>query len=217
MSKKVSFKVSERIGSVSGIFMKTAKADKLLVLGHGAGAPMDSISMKLVAETLLEAGISTFRYNFPYMEKGAKRPDPPAIAQLTVRKAVEKAKKMSPSSELFAGGKSFGGRMTSQAESSESLEVEGLVFYGFPLHAPGRDTIERADHLKNVKVPMLFLQGTRDSLAKLNLMKKVCKGLKRSKLEIIEGGDHSFKIPKHDPAEVMKDLAGRIGKWLDEF
>jgi len=214
MAKKVSFKVSDRIGSVSGILIKAGKGDKLLVLGHGAGAPMESNSMQLIADTLSDVGISTFRYNFPYMEKRTKRPDVPAVAQLTVRKAVEKAKSLAPDSRIFAGGKSFGGRMTSQAEAAEPLEVNGLIFYGFPLHAPGRDGIERADHLKSVKIPMLFLQGTRDSLAKLDLIKEVCKGLKKANLEVIEGADHSFKVSKTDPVVVMKNLATRVSKWM---
>lgn len=175
---------------------------------------MQSVSMQLIADTLMNEGISTFRYNFPYKEKGGSRPDPPAVAQLTVRIAVEKAKELAPGYKIYAGGKSFGGRMTSQAESSEPLDVEGLVFYGFPLHAPGRDTTERADHLNQVKVPMLFLQGTRDSLAKLDLIKEVCKGLRKAKLEIIEGGDHSFKVPKTNPDQIISDLAGRVARWM---
>jgi len=215
MSKKVSFKVSDRIGKVSGLLQLAEKSKSLMVLGHGAGAPMQSASMQLIADTLMDEGISIFRYNFPYKEKGGKRPDPPAVAQLTVRKAVEKARALAPGYKIYAGGKSFGGRMTSQAESSEPMGVEGLVFYGFPLHAPGRDGIERADHLKQVKVPMLFLQGTRDSLAKIDLIKKVTKGLRKAKLEIVEGGDHSFKISKTDPEEVMTDLAQRVASWIN--
>lgn len=214
MGKKVKFKVSDKAGSVTGIYEKAGKGNLLLVLGHGAGAPMQSTGMQLIADTLAEAGISTLRYNFPYMEVGKKYPDRPPVAQLTVRKAVEKARALEPKAKIFAGGKSFGGRMTSQAESEESMKVEGLVFYGFPLHAPGRDGIERADHLKQIKVPMLFLQGTRDALAKIDLIKKVHKGLRKSKLEIIEGGDHSFKIPKTKPDEVFADLASRVSSWM---
>jgi hypothetical protein len=214
MGRKISFKVSDKSGSVTGIYEKSGKGDRLLVLGHGAGAPMHSTGMQLIAETLASKGISTLRYNFPYMEKGIKRPDVPAVAQLTVRKAVEKAKSLEPGAKIYAGGKSFGGRMTSQAESEEFLGVEGLVFYGFPLHAPGRDGVERADHLNQVKIPMLFLQGTRDALANIALMKKVCKELKKSKLEIIDGGDHSFKVPKTDPNAVFENLASLVANWM---
>ena len=167
------------------------------VLAHGAGAGMTHPFMTAIADGLAERGIATLRYQFPYMEQGGKRPDAPKLAQATVRAAVAEAARLMPKLPLIAGGKSFGGRMTSQAQAETPLaQVRGLAFLGFPLHAAGRPSEERAAHLFEVKIPMLFLQGTRDALADIALMRKLAKALgKRATLIAIEDGDHSFHVP----------------------
>jgi hypothetical protein len=176
--------------------------------------------MTAIAEGLAERGIATWRYEFPYMQRGSKRPDSPKVAQEAVREAVAEAAKRLPGLPLFAGGKSFGGRMTSQAQAAEPLAgVKGLVFLGFPLHAPGKPSDERAAHLFEVKVPMLFLWGTRDDFAEaeflLPLMKKL---VKHASLEPFEDADHSFHVPartgKKD-ADVRADLLDRFAAWID--
>jgi hypothetical protein len=190
------------------------------VFAHGAGAGMKHPFMTAIAEGLAERGIATWRYEFPYMQRGSKRPDSPKVAQAAVREAVAEAAKRLPGLPLFAGGKSFGGRMTSQAQAAEPLAgVKGLVFLGFPLHAPGKPSDERAAHLFEVKVPMLFLWGTRDDFAEadflLPLMKKL---VKHASLEPFEDADHSFHVPartgKKD-ADVRADLLDRFAAWID--
>jgi predicted alpha/beta-hydrolase family hydrolase len=179
------------------LLVAPAKPRALYVLAHGAGAGMTHPFMTAVAEGLKQRDIATWRYNFPYMEKGSKRPDPPRIAHAAVRAAVEEAARKLPGVPLFAGGKSFGGRMTSQAQAVEPLPgAQGLIFLGFPLHAAGKPSDERAAHLAEVKVPMLFLQGSRDDLAHLALLRPVVKSLgARAKLEVFEDADHSFHVP----------------------
>jgi predicted alpha/beta-hydrolase family hydrolase len=191
------------------------------VFAHGAGAGMRHSFMKSVAEGLAARGIAVFRYQFPYMEAGSGRPDRPPVAHDAVRAAVAAAGKALPKIPLIAGGKSFGGRMTSQAQALTPLAgVVGLAFFGFPLHAAGKPSDERAAHLFDVKVPMLFLQGTRDALADLDLLKPVVKKLgKRATLELVEGGDHSFKVPAargRKPAEVMNGLLDSFADWARE-
>jgi uncharacterized protein len=159
------------------MLMTPDNSEKLLVFAHGAGAGMTNSFMQKMSEQLAGHGIATFRYNFPYMEKKKKSPDPKGIVLSTIRSAVDEARKQLPGIPLFAGGKSFGARMTSTAESENDLDVKGIVFFGFPLHPPGKPSDERAVHLNKVKVPMLFLQGTRDSLADLKLLLPVCKRL----------------------------------------
>ncbi len=219
--ENLTFQATNSSGDVSSILFLPEHASHLLVLGHGAGAPMQSKGMGLIAYKLADAGIATLRYNFPYMEKGVKRPDPPAIAQKTVRSAVEKANSLNLGLPILAGGKSFGGRMTSQAQSAEALEaVKGLVFYGFPLHAPGRDGTERADHLKPIDIPVLFLQGTRDSLAKLPLIQEVGNGLPKATMHIVDGADHSFHLPKKmetSDEEVQVKLANVVADWSNSL
>ena len=169
--------------------------------------------MIALSETLATKNIGTLRYNFPYMENGKKRPDVPAVATKTVEVVLMKAHELFPKIKIFGAGKSFGGRMTSQCLSKNHLDfVTGLIFYGFPLHAAGAPSIERAEHLKTVNVPMLFLQGTRDALAELSLIKQVTKGLKKSSLELFEGADHSFKSGKK---EFIPELATATANWID--
>jgi predicted alpha/beta-hydrolase family hydrolase len=189
------------------------------VLAHGAGAGMTHPIMAAAAKGLAERSIATLRYEFPYMQAKSKRPDPPKIAQAAVREAVIEAATSMPGLPLFAGGKSFGGRMTSQAQAAEPLPgVRGLIFLGFPLHAAGKPSDERAKHLFDVKVSMLFLQGSRDALADLTLLEPVVKKLgARATLEIFEDADHSFHVPARtgrNDAEVMADLLDRMARWI---
>lgn len=216
--KQVQFQASRSSGSVSGLLMRPDKATMLLLFAHGAGAPLEHPFMESVSALLAERRIATFRYNFPYMEQGSKRPDPKPILLSTVRAALANAHLLAPDLRLIAGGKSMGGRMTSTAASVEPLEnVEGLVFFGFPLHAPGKDSAERADHLDLVRPPMLFLQGTRDSLANLDLLRPVCRKLgTRATLHVIDGADHSFHVPKksgRDDESVKEEMADVVAEW----
>ena len=202
------------VGRVSALLTRPEEARWLYVLAHGAGAGMRHPFMERIAEALAGKGIATFRYQFPYMEQGRKRPDPPVVATATVRAAVEAA----PGLPLIAGGKSFGGRMTSSAQATDPLPgVGGLAFLGFPLHPPGRPGTGRAAHLEQVHIPMLFLQGTRDTFAGLDLLQPVCEGLSpRATLHPVDGGDHSFKVLKRSgrtEADVMEELAGAIADW----
>ena len=190
------------------------------VLAHGAGAGMRHPFMTAIAEGLAQRGIAVLRYEFAYMEQGSKRPDPPKVAQARVREAVEEAARRYPALPLFAGGKSFGGRMTSQAQAAEPLPgVRGLAFLGFPLHATGKPSNERAAHLADVKVPMLFLQGTRDSLADLSLLRPVVTRLgKRATLATLEDADHSFHVPARtgrSDEEVREKLLEIFVRWID--
>ena len=174
-----------------------------------------------IAQALGERGVATYRYEFLYVEKGSGRPDPPAVAEARVREAVIDAAKVAPGLPVFAGGKSFGGRMTSQAQAHEPLSgVHGLAFLGFPLHPPGRPGTSRAEHLSDVEVPMLFLQGTRDDFAGLDLLRPIVKKLgKSATLHIVEGGDHSFKVLKRSgrtDVDVMNELADTITAWTVE-
>lgn len=204
---------------VSGLLLAPAKAHACYVLAHGAGAGMAHPFMEAVAKGLAERGIATLRYQFPYMERGSKRPDTPKLAQATVRAAVAEAARLLPGVPLFAGGKSFGGRMTSQAQAAEPMPgVQGLIFLGFPLHPAGKPSDERAAHLSDVKVPMLFLQGSRDDLAHLDLLRPLVKRLgRRTKLEVFEDADHSFHVPARSgrkDAEVMADMLGTAVDWV---
>jgi predicted alpha/beta-hydrolase family hydrolase len=189
------------------------------VLAHGAGAGMTHPSMATVAAELAERGIATLRYQFPYMEQGSKRPDPPALCHSTVRAAVAEAGKRMPHLPLVAGGRSFGGRMTSQAQAKAPLPgVRGLAFLGFPLHPAGRPSDERAAHLADVRIPMLFLQGTRDALADLALLRAVVDRLgQRATLTLFEDADHSFHVPARTgrkDAEVRRELLDALAAWV---
>jgi len=205
---------------VSGLLQKPPDARACYVLAHGAGAGMDHPFMESVALGLASRGIATLRYQFPYMEHGSRRPDAPPLAQATVRAAVAAAQRLLPDIALIAGGKSFGGRMTSQAQAKAPLEgVHGLAFLGFPLHPAGRPSQERADHLFEVKTSMLFLQGTRDNLASLDQLKPLCKQLgKRATLKLFADADHSFHVPARTgrkDAQVLDDVLDALATWLD--
>jgi predicted alpha/beta-hydrolase family hydrolase len=182
---------------VSGLLQMLPQASVCYVLAHGAGAGMTHPFMAAIADGLSERGIATLRYQFPYMEQGRKRPDTPDVAQATVRAAVAEASRLLPGFALVAGGKSFGGRMTSQAQATSPLpDVRGLVFLGFPLHPAGRPSDERGDHLFEIKVPMLFLQGTRDPLADTELVEALVGRLrKKATLKLYQDADHSFHVP----------------------
>jgi predicted alpha/beta-hydrolase family hydrolase len=210
--------VGERTGEVSALLLQPEGARLLYVLAHGAGAGMRHSFLETMAQRLAESGIATLRYQFPYMERRAGRPDPPAVAAATVRAAVAEAARRAPGLPLLAGGKSFGGRMTSTAQAEEPLPgVLGLVFLGFPLHPPGRPDDKRAEHLAQVRIPMLFLQGDRDEFADLTLLRPVVTRLgERATLHLIEGGDHSFHMLKRSgrtDAEVMREVVDVIVEW----
>src|SRR6059058_3339461 len=216
--KELTFAVGEGVGSVSALLLRPDVARLLHVLAHGAGAGMRHAFLEAIAQRLAERGIATLRYQFPYMERRAGRPDPPAVAAATVRAAVTEAARVAPGLPLVAGGKSFGGRMTSTAQAEAPLPgVRGLLFLGFPLHPPGKPGDKRAEHLDRVQIPMLFLQGDRDEFADMKLLKPVVKRLgERAKLHLVEGGDHSFKVLKRSgrtDADVMSELADAMVRW----
>ena len=207
-------------GEVSAVLSAPKSAQWLLVLAHGAGAGMTHPFLENLSNELDAAGIATLRYQFPYMEHRRGAPDKPAVLTATVAAAVLAAKKAAPGLPLLAGGKSMGGRMTSQAAAQQLLEeVRGLVFFGFPLHPPGAPGVKRADHLSNVGEPMLFLQGTRDTFADLKLLRPVCTNLgSRATLHIINSADHSFHVLKSSgttDAVALRELAQTTAAWAD--
>jgi uncharacterized protein len=208
--------------SVSGLLLAPAEPSALYVYGHGAGAGMDHPFMSASARALADRGIATFRYNFLYMEQRRSAPDRAPTLLRTVRAAVDAAAKALPGLALLAGGKSMGGRMTSQAQAEEPLPgVRGLIFFGFPLHQPGKPSVERAAHLNQVQIPMLFLQGTRDDFAQLDLLRQVTESLgSLATLHLVDDGDHSFHVPKRSgrtDAEVIVDLATKCAGWATSF
>jgi uncharacterized protein len=205
-------------GKVSALLSRPAKARRILVLAHGAGAGMSHPFMEMLADELAGIGAATLRYQFPYMEERRRVPDPPAVLMATVAAAVRAAAKAAPGLPLLAGGKSMGGRMTSHAAAQHPLNgVRGLVFFGFPLHPPNRPGTKRADHLAKVTIPMLFLQGTRDTFADLKLLRPVCAKLgSLAMLHIIETADHLFHVLKssgRNDAEVLRELAETTVSW----
>ena len=205
--------------SVSGLLLRPAGATALYIFAHGAGAGMTHRAMESNAQGLAARGLATLRYQFPYMEKGGKRPDPPRIAHAAVRAAVAEAVKLAPGLALFAGGRSFGGRMTSQAQAEAPLpEVRGLAFLGFPLHPAGKPGIDRADHLSRVQVPMLFVSGSRDALAELELLQPVVAGLgDRATLHLVDQADHSFKVAAKSgrtPADAEAEALDALAEWI---
>jgi uncharacterized protein len=204
---------------VPGLYLYPPDARACFVFAHGAGAGMTHPFMKAIAAGLFERAIGTLRYQFPYMEKGAKRPDAPASAHATVRAAVAEAARRCPDLPLIAGGKSFGARMTSQAQAASPLPgVLGLAFLGFPLHPAGKPSDERATHLFDVTIPMLFLQGTRDKLADLPLLRRLVEKLgSRASLHLFEGADHSFHVPARsgrNDGMVMDELLDVLASWM---
>ena len=214
------FEATKSSGVVSGLLLQPADADCLLVFGHGAGAGMRHSFMEAAANRLADRRIATFRYQFPYVEQGRRRPDYQPILLKTVRSAVAEASTLSDGLPLWAGGKSMGGRMTSLAAAREPLlGVRGLVFFGFPLHPAGKPTVERAAHLKDVALPMLFLQGTRDELAELEILAPICDELSdTATLELIDEADHGFHMLKRSGRtndEVLDELADLVRAWID--
>ena len=212
----------EGAGEVSAILMRPADARCLLALAHGAGAGITHPFLEKLARELATVGVATFRYQFPYMEQRRRVPDSPSVATATVAGAVRAAAKAAAGLPLFAGGKSFGGRMSSQAASLGLLDgVKGLVFFGFPLHPPNRPGTKRADHLAKVRMTMLFLQGTRDALADLNLLRPICTGLgSLATLRVIEGADHSFHVLKssgRSDADALRELARTTASWAENL
>jgi predicted alpha/beta-hydrolase family hydrolase len=212
-TKSISFSVSPGVGTVSGEYIIPDKAKAILTLAHGAGAGMHHSFMVELATALAEdAGIATLRFNFPFTENKKGRPDQPAVAHETIAAAIDRAHAAFPKLPLFAAGKSFGGRMTSQYLAlTPRPEVKGIIFYGFPLHPSGKPSIERAEHLKKVKVKMLFLQGTKDELATWDLIESVCASLPKATLVKIEGANHAFKAGKKD---VIGELVKATGEWI---
>ena len=204
---------------VSGLFLRPPGAKALYLFAHGAGVGMTHRSMASNAEGLAERGIATLRYQFPYMEKGSRRPDPPRVAHAAVRAAAAEALRIAPDLPLFAGGRSFGGRMTSQAQAESPLpQVRGLAFLGFPLHPAGKPGIERAEHLANVQIPMLFVSGDHDALAELDLLKPVVAGLgERGTLHLVRDADHSLKVPARSgrtSADAESEALDALANWM---
>jgi predicted alpha/beta-hydrolase family hydrolase len=205
---------------VSGLWQTPERPRAALVLAHGAGAGMAHRSMAAIADGLAQRGVATLRYQFPYMEKGGKRVDPPPIAHAAVRAATDAARRLTDDLPLFAGGRSFGGRMTSQAQAEAPLDaVRGLIFFAFPLHPAGKPGVERAAHLARVEVPMLFLQGTHDALAELPLLEQTVAGLgARATLVLADAADHSFHVAAktgRKDADVLAELLDRAVGWME--
>ncbi len=206
---------------VSGLLQSPSRARACYVLAHGAGAGMAHPFMAAIADGLADRGIATLRYQFPYMERRSKRPDAPKLAQATVRAAVAEASRLVPTLALFVGGKSFGGRMTSLAQAASPLAgVRGLVFLGFPLHPAGRPSDERGEHLFGVRIPMLFLQGTRDDLANLELVQALAERLgRRATVKLFQDADHSFHLPARagcKDADVKAEMLDTLAGWIKE-
>jgi uncharacterized protein len=217
-AEPLAFVATRAKGRVSALLMRPAEARGLLVFGHGAGAGMRHCFMEGMSARLATAAIATLRYQFPYIEAGSRRPDARATLLATVRAAVDCAREAAPDLPLLAGGKSMGGRMTSLAAAEAPLPgVRGLVFFGFPLHPAGRPSTERAEHLARVHLPLLFLQGERDQLAALDLLRHLCAGLgARATLHVLPTADHGFYVLKRsgrNDAEVQDDLARMVAAW----
>jgi len=216
------FTVSDDIGDVTGLLIRPPEAKALYVFGHGAGAGMRHTFMESVVARLAERRIATFRYQFPYMEMGRRAPNRPPVLTATVRAAVAEGGRLAPDLPLLAGGKSMGGRMTSTAASEEVLPgVLGLAFFGFPLHPAGKPGTKRGDHLAGAKLPMLFLQGTRDKLADLDLLEPVLQTVQPTPtLHVVEGADHGFHVLKRSgrtDEEVLDELTDRFAGWAGKL
>ncbi len=224
IEQEIDFIASKSSGEVSASLMRPENARWLMALAHGAGAGIRHDFMTGLAQSLAKHGIASFRYQFPYMERGRRAPDPPSILLATVRSAVAAAREHGRDLPLLAGGKSLGGRMTSTAASQEPLPgVQGLVFFGFPLHAPGKPSSERGEHLFKVRLPTLFLQGSRDNLADLTLLRPLCDQLRAQgqvRLHVIDGGDHSFHVPKKSgrtDENVLAELGKVVAVWASNL
>ena len=217
--QNITFPATSSSGTVSALLLRPEGARALLVFAHGAGAGLRSDFMEHMSQELGDIGIATLRFNFPYMERGSKSPDPRPVLAATVQSAVAAASVAAPDLPLFVGGKSLGGRMASLALLPP--EARGLVFFGFPLHAPGQPSTERADHLADVSLPMLFLQGTRDSFTELDLLRPILTKLgNRAALHIVEGAEHSFHMLKSSgrtDAEILKELARVTADWIEKI
>ena len=213
-TQKFSIDVSPEIGKVSASLLVPDKPRCIMTLAHGAGAGMNHIFMVALSEALAETHIATLRFNFPFVENKKGRPDLPPVAHKTIEQAVQEARKKFPSLPLILSGKSFGGRMSSQWLATHPDEIKGIVFYGFPLHAINKPSIDRAEHLKNIQQPMLFLQGTRDALAEWSLIEQVTSSLKNATLIKLEGADHSFKKGK---ANFIPELAAHTKDWIESI
>jgi hypothetical protein len=212
----------ENGNSVSALLLRPEHARACFIFAHGAGAGMSHPSMEAVATGLCDRGIATLRYQFPYMENGSRRPDAPAVAHTAVRAAVAEAARRCAGLPLIAGGKSFGGRMTSQAQAAAPLAgVRGLAFLGFPLHPIGKPSTARAAHLSDIKIPMLFLQGTRDKLAELKLLESVVKGIGGlASLHLVQEADHSFHVPARsgrNDRDVMGEILDAFKAWVADL
>ena len=206
---------------VSALLQLPPAATACFVFAHGAGAGMEHPSISSVATELASRSIATLRFQFPYMERRSRRPDPPPVCHATVRAAVAEAARLAPGLALIAGGRSFGGRMTSQAQALKPLPgVKGLAFLGFPLHPAGKPSAERAEHLREVKIPMLFLQGTRDELAQLELLQPLIDRLgARATLKLLQEADHSFHVPARTgrkDAEVRAEMLDALAAWIEQ-
>jgi hypothetical protein len=217
--KEIHFVVSETAGVMSGLLLKPEHAVSLLVFAHGAGAGMRHRFIEDLSQKLAGLGVATMRYQFPYMEKRVKRPDSEGVLIATVQAALIAAEKYSDGLPIFAGGKSMGGRMTSLTLAKAPMDrLHGLIFFGFPLHAPGAPSAERGKHLADVQVPMLFIQGSRDALADLRLLKPLCAQLDgRAELFVVEGGDHSLHMAKRSGRtdnEVLDEVAAKTSSWM---
>jgi predicted alpha/beta-hydrolase family hydrolase len=207
--------VSPEIGKVSAELVAPDKPICVMTLAHGAGAGMNHDFMVTLSTALARQDIATLRFNFPFLENKKGRPDSPAVAHKTIEVAIKKAHDLLPSLPVFASGKSFGGRMSSQFLATQpGVDVKGIIFFGFPLHQSGKPSIERAEHLKAVDVPMLFLQGTKDELATYDLIEKVCASLPLATLISIEGANHAFKAGKKDIITILTDATRT---WIEKI
>jgi hypothetical protein len=220
MAERLTLAIDESC-RVSALFQRPRAATACFVFAHGAGAGMEHASMTTIAAELAARSVATLRFQFPYMERRSRRPDPPPVCHATVRAAVAEAARLAPTLALIAGGRSFGGRMTSQAQAIEPLaRVKGLAFIGFPLHPAGKPSAARGEHLGDVKIPMLFLQGTRDELAQLELLQPVIDGLgTRATLKLLQDADHSLHVPARTgrkDADVRAEMLDAFTTWIEQ-
>ena len=217
MAERITIDIADS-GSVSALLDEPMTMTHGYIFAHGAGAGMNHLFMEQLTRRLVDHGIAVLRYQFPFMERGSGRPDPPAVAHATVRAAVQTAVTHWAQLPLFAGGKSFGGRMTSQAQAAGSMDrILGLAFVGFPLHTAGLPSIKRADHLTDVAIPMLFLQGSRDSLAELDLISQVVRELPTAEIELVDDADHAFHVRRQSGSNdqaVLDRLAEVMAGWM---